>query len=108
MTDTPTSRALFAALPCVSTARTWGEEVYFELPIAARLEAGAQQVVAPGTICFWVEGRALALPWGRTPISCGGESRLVCRCNVLGAITGNPRELAGVRDGEAIRVELAD
>ena len=102
--DTPTARALVSALPLKAKAQTWGEEIYFEIPVAAKLEAGAQQVVPAGSVCFWVEGSSLALPWGRTPVSQGDESRLVTRCNVLGAIDGDPRQLASVRGGDDITV----
>ncbi len=95
--DTPTARALVAALPVKAKAQTWGEEVYFEIPVTAKLEGDARQVVAPGTVCFWVEGGSLALPWGRTPISEGEEPRLLTRCNVLGKIDGDARQLASVR-----------
>ena len=104
--DTPAARALVAALPVNARAQTWGEEVYFEIPVKAALEGGAKQVVPPGTVCFWVEGGALALPWGRTPISEGKEPKLVSPCNVLGAIDGDPRRLASVRGGDAITVTV--
>lgn len=104
--ETPTVKQLLAALPQEANANTWGEEVYFELPVETVLEADAEQVVAPGTVCFWVEGRSLALPFGRTPVSRGDECRLVTRCNVLGKIEGDPRQLGKVKQGEAIRVEL--
>jgi len=104
--DTPTARALVAALPVKAKAQTWGEEVYFEVPVKATLESGAKQVVPPGTVCLWVEGSSLALPWGRTPVSEGDESRLVTRCNVLGWIDGDPRQLASVRSGDGISVSL--
>ena len=104
--DTPTARALATALPLKAKAQTWGEEVYFEIPVAAKLEAGAKQVVPHGTVCFWTEGSSLALPWGRTPVSEGDESRLVTRCNVLGMIDGDPRQLASVRSGDAVTVSL--
>ena len=103
--DTPTARRLWPALPCESSARTWGEEVYFSVPITAELEPDAVQVVDPGTVCFWVEGGSLALPFGPTPISQGDECRLVSEVNVLGEIQGDARVLASVRDGERIRVE---
>ena len=103
--DTPTAAALLAALPCEARASTWGEEVYFELPVDAVLEPDAKQVVDPGTVCFWVEGSALALPFGRTPVSKGNESRLVTRCNVVGRISGDARVLRSVKDGTKIRVE---
>jgi hypothetical protein len=103
---TPTVNQLLAALPWVASAHTWGDEVYFELPLRASLEADARQVVEPGTVCYWVEGNSLALPFGPTPVSTGGECRLVTRCNVLGAIEGDPRQLKNVKQGAAIRVEL--
>ena len=101
----PTVAKLLAALPCGSSVSTWGEEVYFTLPVTTTLEPGARQVVDPGTVCFWVDGSALALPWGRTPISKGDECRLVSPCNVLGQIRGDAGVLRTARDGEAIRVE---
>ena len=104
--DTPTARGLVAALPVEARAQTWGEEVYFQVPVKATLESGAKQVVPPGTVCLWVEGSSLALPWGRTPVSEGDESRLVTRCNVLGMIDGDPRQLASVRSGDSIAVSL--
>lgn len=105
--DTPTAARVVKALPCESSASTWGEEVYFQVPVAAALEADARQVVDPGTVCFWVEGRSLALPFGPTPVSRGGECRLVAKVNVLGKLDVDPRLLAQVRDGDPIRVELA-
>jgi hypothetical protein len=104
--QTPTVKQLLAVLPRESRACTWGEEVYFELPVKAALEADARQVVEPGTVCFWVEGNALALPYGRTPASQGAEPRLVSPCNVLGTIEGDPRRLGGIKPGETIRLEL--
>jgi len=97
---------LLAVLPCEARANTWGEEIYFELPVKLALESDAQQVVDPGAVCFWVEGNSLALPFGPTPVSKGDECRLVTRCNVLGKIEGDPRELKKVKAGAAIRVEL--
>jgi hypothetical protein len=105
---TPTAERLLAALPLESGANTWGEEVYFSVPVKVKLEADARQVVAPGTVCFWVQGGSLALPFGPTPVSKGDECRLVTDVNVLGRIEGDPRKLESVRDGDRIRVELAE
>ncbi|MBN2309249.1 MAG: hypothetical protein JXR94_09780 [Candidatus Hydrogenedentes bacterium] len=106
--DTPTAQKLLEALPCSSTANTWGEEVYFEVPVAAELEAAPKCVVAPGTICFWVQGSSVALPYGPTPVSEGKECRLVTAVNVLGRLDGDARLLASVRPGDPIIVERAD
>jgi uncharacterized protein len=104
--STRSAKQLVAALPHQATAWTWGEEVYFGLPVKTALEADSRQIVEPGTVCYWVEGNALALPFGPTPASRDKECRLVTRCNVLGQIEGDPRQLAKVRPGNAIRVEL--
>ncbi|MDD4932761.1 MAG: cyclophilin-like fold protein [Methylacidiphilaceae bacterium] len=105
--ETPTSEKLLSALPFTASAKTWGKEVYFSTPVEASLEADATDVVEPGTICYWVEGRSLALPYGPTPISVGSECRLVTRVNVVGKITGDPDALATIGSGEAIRIERA-
>lgn len=106
LADTPTARKLIEALPCSSRAQTWGEEVYFSLPVDATLEADAVQVVDPGTVCFWVEGSSLALPYGPTPASRGDECRLISKVNVLGKLEGDPRQLAKVADGVTMHLSL--
>jgi hypothetical protein len=104
--DTPTTRALVAALPLASKAQTWGEEVYFEVPVTTTLEQDARDVVDPGTVCFWVQGSSVALPFGPTPVSRGDECRLVTQVNVLGKILGDPRALKTVRNDIRIAIEL--
>ena len=105
--DTPTAKLVLAALPAKSRANTWGEEVYFSMAVTAKKEKTAVEVVPPGTVCFWVEGSSLALPYGPTPVSKGNECRLVTSVNVLGRLEGDARALAGIRDGDAIEVTVA-
>jgi len=104
--DTATARALVAALPASSRANTWGEEVYFSLPVSVKKEKNAVDVVPPGTVCFWVEGSSLALPYGPTPVSHADECRLVTAVNVLGRLEGDPRALSHIRDGDTIEVTV--
>jgi hypothetical protein len=103
--DTPTVKKLLAALPCESSAQTWGDEVYFSVPVNSALEKDARQVVEPGTVCFWVEGQSLALPFGPTPVSEGDECRLVARVNILGKIDADAKKLKTVKAGDRVRVE---
>jgi len=105
--DTPTAKALAAALPFVSRAQTWGEEIYFTTPVSAKLEADAKQIVEPGTVCFWTEGNALALPYGRTPISTDERPKLASRCNVVGRLEGDPQMIGKIRSGEKLTVSKA-
>ena len=107
LADTPTAKALHAAAPFDAKAQTWGEEVYFSTPVTAELESDARQVVEAGTACFWTEGDAIALPFGRTPISTDARPKLASRCNVIGQIAGDSRVLASVRAGDAITVDKA-
>lgn len=102
--DTPTAKALIEAIPFESNASTWGEEIYFSTPLSVKLEPNARDVVDPGTVCFWVQGNSLALPYGPTPASRADECRLVARVNILGMLEGDPRRLADIRDGDRIRV----
>lgn len=105
LSATPTAQAISEALPFESKAQTWGEEVYFATPVSVGLEADARQVVEPGTVCFWTEGDAIALPYGRTPISTDERPKLASRCNVLGRIVGDPRRLAAVKPGQSVKVQ---
>jgi len=104
--DTPNSRAVFAAAPFEARAQTWGEEVYFSTPVSAKLEKDAQQIVEPGTVCFWTQGDSLALPFGRTPISTDARPKLANPCNVLGVLA-DFSALRKIKSGDKIRVEKA-
>jgi hypothetical protein len=104
--DTPTARAVFDAAPFEARAQTWGDEVYFTTPVSAKLEADAKQVVDPGTVCFWTQGDALALPFGRTPISTDERPKLANPCNVLGNLKDFVL-LKKIKAGDKIKVERA-
>ncbi len=104
--DSPTARRISHTLPYTAKAQTWGEEVYFKLPVQAEIDPSATDVVDPGTVCYWVAGQSLALPFGRTPASQGDECRLVERVNILGTLEDDAKQLATVKDGDNVRVQL--
>ena len=105
LNNTPTTQALIKTLPIESYANTWGDEIYFSVPVSVPIEKNAKQVVDPGAICFWVEGNSLALPFGPTPISEDNECRLATACNILGKIEKEPRILSSIQSGDQIKIE---
>ena len=102
--DTPTARAVAAALPVAASALTWGEEVYFEVPVKVAAEKDARAVVTAGEIAYWPDGHCIALGFGRTPISQGDETRLASPCNIFAKALGDVKALAKVRAGTRVEV----
>jgi hypothetical protein len=105
--DTPTAKAIAAKLPYEAAAMTWGEEVYFEVPVRTAREKEARAIVTPGEIAYWPDGPAIAIGFGRTPISKGDECRLASPCNIFAKALGDVKQLGKVRAGTRIKVTLA-
>ena len=106
--DTPTAHAVGTALPITGSALTWGEEVYFEIPVKVAREQGARAVVTPGEIAYWPDGNCIALGFGRTPISKGDKCRLASPCNIFAKALGDVKTLAKVRGGTPVKVTKLD
>ena len=100
-----TADAVWDALPITGHVQTWGDEIYFSIPVDAAEAADAAATVDKGAVAYWPPGSALCLFWGPTPMSRGDEIRPASAVNVIGAIDGDPTVLAAVPSGAEIVVE---
>ncbi|MCW8955777.1 MAG: cyclophilin-like fold protein [Gammaproteobacteria bacterium] len=106
--NTPTAQAIADNLPFASKAQTWGEEVYFETPVMAELEAKAKDVVEAGELAFWVEGQCIAIGFGPTPISQGNEIRLAAKTNIWARALTDVRELKKTKPDDFVFIEIIE
>ena len=104
LNNTRTAKSLFRILPIKATINTWGDEIYFDVPLNVEIE-DRKQVVQVGDVAYWPDGPSLCLFFGRTPASRGDEIRAASPVTILGRIIGDPKVLRAVRSGAAITVE---
>jgi len=104
LNDTPTAQDIWDALPIRATAQTWGDEIYFGIPVQ-RGEENAQAVVEMGDLGYWPPGNAFCIFFGPTPASTGDEIRPASPVNVVGKIEGDPTVFKQVRAGEPVTIE---
>jgi len=103
--NTTTAKILWETLPIISSANTWGDEIYFYTSVNAEIESEAKEIMEFGEIAFWPSGKAIAIGYGKTPVSVENEIRLAAKCNVWGDTDFDLKELKDVKDSDQIRVE---
>ncbi len=107
LVDNATSDAIWGVLPLESKANTWGQEIYFSIPVDIEPENG-QEVVSVGDIAYWPPGKAFCIFFGPTPASRGNEIRAASNVNVFGKVTSDLDILRSVSDREKIFVEKVE
>ncbi len=105
LNDTPTADALWDALPIEGRASTWGDEIYFRIPVTAMPEPDARAEMTVGAIAYWPPGSAFCIFFGPTPASSGSAPVAASPVNLLGQIEQDPARFRAVRDGAPVRLE---
>jgi len=94
-----TVEKLAGAMPFTSKSFLWKEEVYFETPVSLGPEK-PKPTVQTGDIAYWPPGKAFCIFFGK--------SQPYSPVNVIGKITSDLDALRKVRQGEWVKVSLAD
>lgn len=103
LNETKTATKVFEALPLKSSVNTWGDEIYFTIPVDAQPE-DPRELVDLGDIAYWPPGKAMCIFFGKTPISRGDEIRPASPVNIIGKVEGDCKTLRKVKDGEVITI----
>lgn len=106
LNDTGTAARIWEALPIQASANTWGDEIYFAIPVAAG-EESEQETVALGDLGYWPPGNAFCMFFGPTPMSRGDEIRPASPVSVVGRMLGDPTILKQVASGTPVLIARA-
>ena len=107
LNETSTAHMIWNALPIEKHGNTWGDEIYFSIPVRAK-EENAQAVVQEGDIAYWPPGTAFCIFFGLTPASRENEIRPASPVNVVGKLLGDPKEFRKVSHGEKVIIDKAE
>lgn len=107
LNETDTARKIWDALPIEKRGNTWGDEIYFAIPVKAG-EENPKEVVQEGDIAYWPPGSAFCIFFGPTPASRGNEIRPASPVNVVGKLLGDPKEFRKVSNGEKVIIEKVE
>ncbi len=104
LNQSQTAQQIWDVLPLEARGSTWGDEIYFSIPVDAEAE-NAQEVVELGELAYWSPGTAFCIFFGPTPMSRGAEIRPASPVNVFGKLIGEPRVFKQVSDGTVVKIE---
>jgi hypothetical protein len=104
LNDSTTARQVWETLPVEAAANTWGDEIYFEIPVIAEQAPDARADVEVGELGYWPVGHAFCIFFGPSPVSTGPRPRAYSPVNILGRVLGDATRLRAVRDGARVRI----
>ena len=104
LNESRTAQRIWDALPIEAPGNTWGDEIYFSIPVEAETD-NAQEVVELGELAYWPPGTAFCIFFGPTPMSRGAEIRPASPVNVVGKLVGDPEMFKQVNNGTIVTIE---
>lgn len=105
--DSATADAIWEALPIEANGNTWGDEIYFGIPVTIEEADDARDVVDMGALAYWPTGSAFCIFFGLTPASRDQEIRAASAVNIFGSIKGDATIFKNVPNGALIRIDAA-
>lgn len=107
LNDSECAREIWNALPLEARGSTWGDEIYFGIPVDCGPE-NPQETVEMGDLGYWLEGSCFCIFFGPTPMSRGNEIRPASAVEVFGKIEGDAKEFRKVSSGAKVVVEKVE
>ena len=102
LNEGPTAQLVWEALPITARANTWGDEIYFEIPVHTDQAADARADVEVGELGYWPVGHAFCIFFGPTPVSSGDKPRAASPVNILGRVLGDATAFRQVPAGAKV------
>jgi hypothetical protein len=106
--ENSTADAIWNALPIEAQINTWGEEIYFDIPVYLDQADDARETVDMGHLGYWPSGHAFCIFFGPTPVSRGNEIRPASAVNVFGQVEGDATVFTDAGAGSSIRIEKVE
>ena len=104
LNESNTAQKIWDALPIEGRANTWGDEIYFEIPVVLEQEPDARADVEVGELGYWPVGHAFCIFFGPTPASTGDQPRAASPVNILGHVVDDATTLRNVRSGARVQI----
>ncbi len=104
LNNSDAAEKIYDALPFEGIANTWGDEVYFIIPVDLDQEPDARADVEVGELGYWPVGKAFCIFFGPTPVSTGEKPRAASPVNIFGKVDGDAKVLKQVPGGAIVKV----
>lgn len=94
-------------LPVKSRISTWGDEIYFPVPVE-ETSLDLTRDVSAGDVAYWPGGQSLAVFFGPTPISPGDQPVPADDVSVIGSVEDNLSQLDSFEAGNSVTFKKSE